>query len=122
MNDNSNLINLIQQIATREICSEEELLIFLPSYPTLRGDEFIFTIGWANAKKFISKDADLIIRGLHFIEMKHKQLSKNNFGFGSPSPTAKLIKSLEKENPELATQLEKWIADNGGNYYISQSK
>ena len=47
---------------------------------------------------------------------------KNDFGFGSPSRTYKIINGLKKRNPELALTLTKWIAENGGNYYIKIPK
>ena len=119
MNDNKYLIDLVKVIGERENCSDEELLLFLPNYPTLHGSEFIFTIGWANAKKFMLSDVEFFIRGLHCIEMKYKELSKHAFGFGSPSPTAKMIAGLN--DTQLAKKLTKWVSQNGGNYYIPKA-
>lgn len=115
------LINKIKEIGKACVCSNEDLNIFLPNFPKLYGNEFIFSIGWANANKFIDEDIVYFIKGLHTIEKKYKVLSQNDFGFGSPSPTYKVISSLEKEEPNLANQLKEWVKKNGGNYYISNN-
>ncbi len=112
------MIELIKHIGKQGSCSEESLKLFLPNYPTIRGSEFIFTIDDHNAKKFIDEEVENFIRGLHYIEMTYKEQSKHSFGFGSPSPTAMLIRALEKVNAPLAKELETWVAANGGNYYI----
>ena len=55
----------VKEIGKKGICSETELIYFLPNYPVLRGSEFIFTIGWANARKFIDSEIEYFIKGLH---------------------------------------------------------
>lgn len=54
--------------------------------------------------------------------MKYGQISDQDFGFGSPSPTYKLIKTLEDSDKDLAIELNQWVANNGGNYYIPQNE
>ena len=49
-------------------------------------------------------------------------MTDNDFGFGSPSPTKKVIQVLEKKDKEQAHELHEWIAKNGGNYYIKPIK
>ena len=92
--------------------------LFLPSFPVIKGSESIFKINKANAYKYINKDVEFLIKGLHLIEELYKKETKNSFGFGSPSPTFKLIESYSKANFNKASELEYWIAKNGGNYYI----
>jgi len=122
MNGTNQLINLITEIGEREDCSDVELFTFLPNYPSLKGNEFIFTISWTNAKAIPSKDMVNFVKGLHQIELKYRKVIKNDFGFGSPSSTAKVINALETDNFVLAQELRKWISANGGNYYIRRKK
>lgn len=100
------------------LCLEEELNILLPNFPTLKGSEFIFTIGWANAIKYIDSDVEILVKGLHIVETLYKNKTQNDFGFGSPSPTHKIIQQLSTQNQNLANELTNWIAKDGGNYYI----
>jgi len=95
---------------------------FLPNYPIIRGSEKIFTISWANANIYLNFNPEGLIKGLHLIELEYRKLSNNDFGFGSPSPTFKLIQALVEINSELAHELYKWINNNGGNYYIPSTK
>lgn len=95
-----------------------EILNFLPSYPILQGSERIFKIGNANAKLYIDNDVDCFVKGLHLIELEYRSKIGHDFGFGSPSPTAKVISALEHADPAKAEKLTKWVALNGGNYYI----
>ena len=122
MNGTNQLINLITEIGEREDCSDVELFTFLPNYPSLKGNEFIFAISWTNAKAIPSKDIGNFVKGLHQIELKYRKVIKNDFGFGSPSSTAKVINALETDNFALAQELRKWISTNGGNYYIRRKK
>ena len=62
------------------------------------------------------------MKGLHYIELKFREINNNDFGFGSPSPTFKIIQALEKIDKEKATQLKDWVAENGGSYYIYAEK
>ena len=95
---------------------------FLPSYPVLHGSEAIFQIGWENSKQFINTDIEYLIKGLHLIELEYMAITKHDFGFGSPSPTFKLIEALIEEDYVLAHKLFDWIAKNKGNYYIPRRK
>lgn len=122
MNATTHLINLITEIGEREDCSDVELFTFLPNYPSFKGNEFIFTISWTNAKAIPLTDIVSFVKGLHYIELKYRKVIKNDFGFGSPSTTAKVINALEIDNFHLAEELRKWISANGGNYYIRSKK
>ena len=113
-------IQNIKYIGKKGVCSEEQMMSFLPDSPLIQGNEFIFGIGWANAKKYIDEEIEYFVKGLHIIEEKYKSKFGNDFGFGSPSPTYKLIEALAKIEYEKAIELELWIALNSGNYYISK--
>lgn len=117
-NRHSDLVERTIQIGQNQTCSQEDLFLFLPHYPTLRGNEFLFSIGDGNAGRYLSKNVEAFIKGLHRIEMKYKEVSGSQFGFGSPSPTFKVISKLGKSNKPLADCLVEWVAANGGNYYI----
>ena len=112
-------VKLIKEIGSRIFCTEAEFKNILPNYPTLRGSEFIFTISWANAMRFIDSEVDDFVKGLHVIEMLYKEKTKDKFGFGSPSPSYKIIQQISKSDISHADILKKWIANNGGNYYIN---
>lgn len=116
--NNSEQVILLKNIGKRLLCLEEEFKIVLPNFPTLKGSEFIFTIGWANATKYIDSDVEYFVKGLHIVETLYKNKMKNNFGFGSPSPTHKIILQIRTQNEHLADELTKWISESGGNYYI----
>jgi hypothetical protein len=111
-------IKLIKTVGSKLFCTEEEFNKILPEYPILNGSEFIFTIGWANGKNYIDFEVDNFIKGLHIIEILYKSKVNNDIGFGSPSPTYKLIQQISKSDLFHAETLKKWISDNGGNYYI----
>ncbi|WP_295234025.1 hypothetical protein [Sediminibacterium sp.] len=111
-------IKLIKEIGRKLFCTEEDFKTILLNYPTLRGSEFIFTIGDGNAYRYIDSEVDSFVKGLHVIEMLYKHKMSDNFGFGSPSPTYKIIRELSKSDESHAEELRKWIYDNGGNYYI----
>ena len=113
------LIKRIKEIGKSGICLDEDLNTILPNLPTLHGSEFIFTISWGNATKYIDKDVEYFIKGLHLIEEKYKTVS-TNFGFGSPGPTFKVISKLKLKDPVLAESLTEWVLENGGNYYIKR--
>lgn len=117
----SDQIEVLKNIGKRLLCLEDEFQIFLPNYPTLRGSEFIFTISWANASKYIDDDVEYLVKGLHIVEILYRNKTQHDFGFGSPSPTHKIIEQLMTKNEELAISLREWIAGNGGNYYIKKS-
>jgi hypothetical protein len=120
--DNNKQIVLLKEIGRRLLCLEDEFQSLLPNFPTLRGSEFIFTIGWANAGRYINKDVDFFIKGLHILEVLYRNKTQNDFGFGSPSPTHKILQKLREKNEPLAIELTNWIANSGGNYYIKKLK
>ncbi len=110
----------IKKIGRNCYCTEDDLKKYLTK-DYLSGSEYIFRIGHGNAYRYIDNEVEYFIKGLHFIEMKYKELnhqSRSDYGFGSPSPTAKVIDALEKRNPELAKKLRNWVYETGGNYYI----
>ena len=109
---------MLKKIGERLLCLDEEFNVILPNYPTLKGSEFIFTIGWANATKYIDSDVEIFVKGIHIVETLYKNKTQNNFGFGSPSPTHKIIEQIKTQNEHLAFELTKWISESGGNYYI----
>jgi hypothetical protein len=118
-NMDTSLTKRIKQIGKSGICSDEDFDIFLPDKGTLRGSESIFTISWANATRYIDADIEYFVKGLHLIEEKYKIFSKHDFGFGSPSPSYKVISKLKLKDAILAKRLTSWISENGGNYYIA---
>lgn len=111
-------IEFFKEIGKRHLCLEDEFNIILPNFPTLKGSEFIFTIGWANASKYIDFDVEYLVKGLHIVEVLYRNKTENDFGFGSPSPTYKVIQKLLETNESLANELTTWVANSGGNYYI----
>jgi hypothetical protein len=111
------LVQKIKEIGLRGGCGRQELHFFLPNLPMLRGSEFIFTIGHANASDYLDKDVEWFVKGLHRIEQKYKEYSNHDFGFGSPSPTSKVILALEESDPRKARALRQWVISEGGNYY-----
>lgn len=111
-------IEILKKIGKRLLSLEDEFNIILPNFPTLRGNEFIFTISWDKAQKFIDSDVEIFIKGLHVVETLYKNKTQNDFGFGSPSPTHKVIQQLRTTHLDLANELTDWIAEGGGNYYI----
>lgn len=111
----------IIDIGRREYCSDEELMHFIPDFPHPLGSEFIFTIRWNN-NRFIGNQIEYFVKGLHYIELKYREITGYDFGFGSPSPTFKIIETLKQSDFELAKQLSDWIVDNGGNYYLPKNR
>ena len=99
------LVKRIKEIGKSGICTDEDIHLFLPNFPTLSGSEFIFTIGWGNAHRYIDDEVEHFIKGLHLIEMKYRAASHHDFGFGSPSPTYNVIEKLKPKNPILAENL-----------------
>jgi hypothetical protein len=115
-------IGLIKNIGLKGVCTGEELKQILPEFPVLKGSEFIFSINHSNAKNYIDDDIELLVKGLHLVELKYIELTHNNFGFGSASPTSKVIEALTKKDMSLATKLKSWVSVNGGNYYIKRKQ
>ena len=111
-------VRKVKELGRAGVCEADQLEYYLPNLPTLRGSEPIFTIGHADAKMYIDADVEWFVKGLHLIEMEYKRSFNNSFGFGSPSPTAKVIDALQAIETDLATELRKWVKERGGNYYI----
>jgi len=114
-------IKILKQTGRRLLCLEDEFKIILPNFPTLRGSEFIFTIGWANAIKYIDFEVEYLVKDLHIVEILYDNKMQHDFGFGSPSPTHKILLKLKETDESLANELTKWIANSGGNYYITKT-
>ena len=117
-----NLIKLIKNIGIGGICKEDELMLLLPNYPKLMGNEFLFSVSWLELIKELKSphDYEHFIKGLHLIELKYKEVTNNNFGFGSPSSTFRILTNFEKKEYELSQKIKEWIKDNGGNYYLKE--
>ena len=110
-------ITRIKEIGRDGFAIEEDVKRFSGN---LRGSEFLFRISWANAKNYIDDEVEDFVKGLHYTELKFREINNNDFVFGSPSPTYKVIQALEKRDKEKATQLKDWVSENGGNYYIPE--
>ena len=117
MNRNKQLKTL-KKIGIQLFCSEEDFNYLTPNFPILKGNEFIISISWANTITFIDSEVEELIKGLHIVETLFKHKTNNDFGFGSPSPTFKIIQQINNKDQKLAIFLTQWIAHNGGNYYI----
>jgi hypothetical protein len=115
-------INKLLEIGNKGKCTEQELYYFLPNYPTLRGSEYVFTANGWERLSHNNFQIENFVKGLHYVELKYREMTNDDFGFGSPSRTHQIISRLEKTHPELALTLSKWIADNGGNYYIKATE
>ena len=118
------LINVVKNIGIVCICNEEELMLLLPNFPKLLGNEFLFSVSWLELVKELKSPHDFehFIKGLHIIELKYRETTNNNFGFGSPSSTFRILTNFEKKEYELSQKLKEWIKDNGGNYYIKEKR
>ena len=101
------LLNKIIEVGKRGFCTSTELDYFLPEILKLRNI------------RVADVDFPDLIRGYHLIEMGYRVKSGNNIGFGSSSKTSDLIRQLVKVNKDKAIELYNWMADNGGNYYIT---
>ena len=93
---------------------------FLPDYSTPHGSELIFSINKLQENNLNTVDLCFLIKGLHFIEVKYRQQTNYDFGFGSPSQTYNLITYLNKRNESKASEMINWIIENGGNYYYKK--
>lgn len=113
----------IIEIGQRGHCTNEELHHFLPNYPIINGVRYIFNYwNWRSISKWSKIDIENFVKGLHFIELKYRELKQSDFGFGSPSKTAFTIDKLNNHQKELAEELREWVKANGGNYYIKPPK
>jgi hypothetical protein len=115
-----NLIEVIRKIGEIGVCNEDEFMLLLPNFPKLMGNEFLFNVSWLELVKELKSPHDFehFIKGLHIIELKYRKNTNNNFGFGSPSSTNRILNKFEKKDYELSQKIKEWIKENGGNYYI----
>ena len=69
-----NLINVVKNIGIVCICNEEELMLLLPNFPKLLGNEFLFSVSWLELIKELksSHDFEHFIKGLHIVELKYR--------------------------------------------------
>lgn len=109
-------------IELQQLEVEIDVLEFLPNYPSLSGSEPIFRISWADAHEYLGPGEEAFIKGLHRIELAYRKASGNDFGFGSPSPTSKVIDALAKHDSAKARELRLWVQEHGGNYYIKPAR
>ena len=115
-----NLIQVIRNIGETNVCDQSQLMLLLPNFPNLFGSEFIFRVKWDQLIRELKsiKEIEFFIKGLHITELKYIEVTKNEFGFGSPSSSFRILKILEKEEFDLAQKLIEWIKKNGGNYHV----
>ena len=75
--DVMNKIKRIKEIGKSGYVTESDLESFVGQ---LHGSEFIFTIGWANTKRYIDAEVEFLVKGLHYIELKYREKTGNDFG------------------------------------------
>ena len=114
---NREQIEIVKNIGKGDLV---DIFVFIPKFPDLSESEYIFKIGYANAKRYIDEEVEFFVKGLHLIELEYRVKVGSDFGFGSPSPTVKVISALERLDPVKAQKLTEWVALNGGNYYIEK--
>ena len=117
-------VRTIIEIGEQGKCSFEDLLYFSPYYPRYRGSEFMFEVSYKDVRLRSENEIEYFVKGLHQLELEYRKLMNDEFGFGSPSRTYSIIRSLEKIDrfKELGGYLKEWIRDNGGNYHIKPPK
>lgn len=108
----------ILEVGHKGYCTSEDLKFFLPDLPTIHGSELIFNVKTENFSEALILD---LIKGWHLIEMKYKEDTGYENGFGSPSKTKYLIDKLMKININEAIDLYNWVAANGGDYYTTST-
>lgn len=104
-------------VGQKGLCSSKDLSFFLPNFPTIRGSELYFFINSKDVSDALLPD---LIRGCHLIEMKYREDTGYENGFGSPSKTRYLIDKLMKINKNEAIDLYNWVAANGGSHGIDK--
>jgi hypothetical protein len=95
-----------------------EIRFFLPNYPSIRGDEFIFELTWAHLLRLENAEIVDVIRGVHLIELAYRESTRNDFGFGSTNPSFALLTEFVEVDEVSARALWEWIKLTGGNYFI----
>jgi len=117
-------VRTIIEIGEQGKCRFEDLLCFSPNYPRYRGSEFIKSVGYKDLRFRSENEIEYFVKGLHYVELKYREMTNCDFGFGSPSRTYPIIRSLEKIDrfKELGGYLKEWIRENGGNYHIKPPK
>lgn len=105
-------------VGQKGLCTSEELSFFLPDFPQIHGSELYFFVNEKDVSVALIPD---LIRGCHLIEMKYREDTEYENGFGSPSKTNYLINFLMKTDRNKAIDLYNWVAANGGNYYIKSN-
>ena len=109
-------VHQILAVGQKGSCTSEELHFFLPDYPKTHGSELLFCVSDKDVSDALLSD---LIRGCHLIEMKYREDTGYENGFGSPSPTYRLISVLKSIDRKNADELTHWVALNGGNYHIT---
>ncbi len=109
----------IIQVGETGECPEVLLGYFIKDYPNTRGAYLRHTI---RAQMVPVTRLPSLIKGCHLIELKYREVTGNDFGFGSTSRTSILIKELGKHDNTEAVKLGKWIASTGGDYYFPPTK
>jgi hypothetical protein len=117
------LIKFIRNIGEANVCNEGDLILLLPNFPKILGNEFIFRVKWEELIPELKsiKEIEFFVKGLHIVELKYTEVTENEFGFGSPSSSFRILKILEKEEFDSAQELIEWIKKNGGNYYVKEN-
>lgn len=112
-------VGQILSVGQKGVCTSKDLSFFLPDFPTPHGSEPYFYVSEKDVSDALIPD---LIRGCHLIEMKYRKDTGFENGFGSPSPTYRLINVLKGIDRKNADELTRWVAANGGNCYISPNK
>ena len=62
--DTKTFIQKIINIGKNQSASDNQVRELLPEYPTLRGSENLFKIGWANAERYLDEYFVDFVKGL----------------------------------------------------------
>ena len=120
INKHEREIKQIIEIGKSGICGIDSLHYFLPIFPELTGNEIVcFNFSFLGLSL---DDIEYLVKGMHYIELEYRKRTGIEFGFGSPSKTNSLIYRISKIDIEKAKELQEWIANNGGNYYIEKKE
>ncbi len=111
-------IERLIEIGKTGFCELQDLVYFLPNYPSFNYSEPIFRRHTEEVSNLPIRDLIDYIKGLHLIELAYSEKQKSESGFGSPSMTFELLEKLDTDN---RIKLYDWIAFNGGNFFIPQN-